>query len=594
VVLVTSRAVLHAPGEHIFELGPFEVPHPDGLTTARAMGNEAVQLFVERAQAANSEFGLTRDNAIATAELCRRLDGLPLAIELAAARVRLLPPRALLEHLPPGTSFLTDTSQRTTARQSTLWNTLNWSHALLRPAEKTLFRRLAVFSAGCSPEAMEAVCNATHELGPVASELAASLADKSLVTYTASGSDQLRVTQLETVREFAWHELESCGESGDIQSLHAHYFADLAERLSSRLRGQAQFQAFAQLERELPNIRAALHWASRTAGQFVLGLTFATNLNAFWEERGYWTEGRNWLERFLGKVDENAVDPALLARALTSAGNLANFQGFDSVARGHLTRGLSFWRRQRTPSAGLATCLRILARATSALGDLKTARALCEEALAIATELAAWAEVGLCANVLGAISRDQGDLIGAVDYFQRSLATFRQLGDLPGSALVLWNLGLVSESNGDLNQARSSFEEGLDLSRRAGDRKEMARCRFGLARVAAEQDAAVDAANLAHEALSGFREMGSHLEAAQVLSLLALMELRRNQSETARAHLQESLNLRHIEDPRGNLATALVTLATPTRAATAGQLEHAVQACVLHLAEVEERRGQVV
>ena len=321
-VLVTSRAPLGLYGEHEFPFPPLTLPdleHPPPLE--RLTQYEAVGLFVERARALKPDFKVTNESAPAVAEICVRLDGLPLAIELAAARIKMLPPKAMLQRLSSRLKLLTGGARDLPERQRTLKATIEWSHALLDEGEQLLFGRLAVFSGGRTLEAIEAICDAEGDLPVEAFEGISSLLDKSLLRQEEGPNGEPRFVMLETVHEFAREKLEDSAEAQEIKRAHAEYFLILAEEAYPELRGPDQLEWLERLEVEHDNMRAALTWASeRKVVEVALRLGGA--LWWFWMARGYHSEGRRWLEEALA-IDGRG-SPESRSMALAGAGMLAS------------------------------------------------------------------------------------------------------------------------------------------------------------------------------------------------------------------------------------------------------------------------------
>jgi predicted ATPase len=361
-VLVTSRSVLHLSGEHVFPVPSLTVPDPtrlpateDDLVSTIA-GYEAVRLFIARAAAARPDFTLTTENASAVAEICHRLDGLPLAIELAAARLKVLSPPALLARLAHPLPLLTGGPRDLPARQQTLHATIVWSYDLLTPAEQTLFRRLAVFVGGCTPAAAEAVCTADGDHALAVLDGLGSLVDQSLLQPDADPEGEPRVLMLETIREYALERLEASGEADAWQRRHAAYYLALVEHLEQLMElvfpddphaepvaaGAAVTATVRRLEREQGNLRAALGWAV-TGGEGELALRLAGALDSFWAMSGSLSEGRRWLEQSLA-CGAAAPDPAR-AKALYALARLAQLQTDQPAALRAHEESLSLYRQ---------------------------------------------------------------------------------------------------------------------------------------------------------------------------------------------------------------------------------------------------------
>jgi predicted ATPase len=309
---------------------------------------EAVALFVERARAVRPDFSITNESAPAVAEICVRLDGLPLAIELAAARVTMLPPRAMLQRLGSRLKLLTGGARDLPERQRTLRATIEWSHALLDEGEQLLFGRLAVFSGGRTLQAIEAICDAEGDLPMDAFEGVSSLLDKSLLRQEEGPDGEPRFVMLETVHEFAREMLEQSGEADEIKRVHAQYFLTLAEEAYPELKGANQLEWLKRLEAEHDNTRAALSWALERK-EVEVALRLGGALWEFWSMRGYQSEGRRWLEEALA-IDGRG-SPELRAMALAGVGNLAEDQGDYDRAQEACEEGLELLAHEaREPS----------------------------------------------------------------------------------------------------------------------------------------------------------------------------------------------------------------------------------------------------
>src|SRR5215210_6575880 len=295
-ILATSRTPLGLYGEYEFPVPPLSLPNPESLPPLEELADyEAISLFLERARAVKPEFSLTEENAPAVVEICARLDGLPLAIELAAARIKLLPPQVLLDRLGNRLQLLTGGARNLPERQRTLRNAIEWSYGLLDEGEKMLFGRLGVFSSGATLEALEAVCDAEGDLPTDVFEGASSLLDKSLLRQEEGAGGEPRFVMLETIHEFANVKLEESGEAEELRRLHAEYFLALSEEAEPGLKGQEQELWLERLEPEHNNMRAALSWVI-ARGESELGLRLADALWRFWWMGGYFDEGRRWLE----------------------------------------------------------------------------------------------------------------------------------------------------------------------------------------------------------------------------------------------------------------------------------------------------------
>ena len=321
-VLATSRIRLRLYGEHEYPVPPLSLPDPRVMPPLEALTQyEAVKLFVERARAVKADFSVTNENAPAVAEICARLDGLPLAIELAAARVKVLPPQKMLDRLPNRLKLLTRGASDLPERQRTLRATMEWSHALLEEGEKVLFARLSVFAGGRTLEAIEAVCDAEDDLPVDALDGVESLVDKSLLREEGG---EPRFVMLETVHEYAREKLQESGETEELSRRHAKYFFSLAEGERGKHEGGGRPEWFQLVEDEQGNFRTALSW-SLESDEVEFGLRLATAMQPFWVRGGHYDEGCGWLEAVLAKRGRTSA--VVRAKALNALGWLAQWQG---------------------------------------------------------------------------------------------------------------------------------------------------------------------------------------------------------------------------------------------------------------------------
>ena len=426
---------------------------------------------MQRAQAARPDFHLTADNARAVAAICDRLDGLPLAIELAAARVRLLPPPILLSRLERRLQVLVGGARDLPPRQQTLRGAISWSYDLLEPGEQALFRRLAVFVAGCTLEAAEAVCQAIDNLPLEVLDGLESLVSKSLLRQDMRSDGEPCFTMLETIREYAAERLAVSGEEAAIQRAHAAYYLALAEEVEPALTGPAHETWLKRTEEEHDNYRAALGWALRH-GETRMALRLAIGLQWFWYFRGHLREGRQWLEAALAMP--GTVPPDIRASALSGAGSLATAQGDARRARELLEASLALWR-EVGDDAWTSRVLHNLGVLALLEGDEARATALLEESLALARDLddPDFAQTGQILNLaylaIAALSR--GDHPRATELAQQSLALSRAAGFAPGISEALNTLGWVAVEEGDTARAALLLSESLALLRDTGNRQ---------------------------------------------------------------------------------------------------------------------------
>jgi predicted ATPase/class 3 adenylate cyclase/Tfp pilus assembly protein PilF len=506
-VLATSRAPLGLYGEHEFPVPPLTLPdlkRPPPLE--RMTQYEAVGLFVERAQAVKPGFTITNESAPAVAEICVRLDGLPLAIELAAARIKMLPPKAMLQRLTSRLKLLTGGARDLPERQRTLRATIEWSHALLDEGEQLLFARLAVFSGGRTLEAIEAICDADGDLPVEAFDGISSLLDKSLLGQEEGPGGEPRFVMLETVHEFAREKLQGSGEAEQIKLAHAQYFLTLAEEAHPELLGANQLQWLEKLEAEHDNMRAALSWAlERKEAEVALRLGGA--LWWFWSVRGYYSEGRRWLEE--GQAMEGRGSPESRAMALAGAGALASQQGDFDRAQEASEEGLELLEHEAREASEAKLCLLAgLGWVALQREEHGQAKQLFEEGLALSREMSDTWWLASSLLDLALVSNSRGDSERATELYEESMDLFRERGDKQNLAFCLNNLGMVAYSQGDLGRATQLTEEGVALFRELGARGDVAIGLYNLGWVALLQDDLGRAAELYRESLSLSWETG--------------------------------------------------------------------------------------
>jgi predicted ATPase len=455
-VLATSREVLRLSAEHVLAAGPLALPEDDAIEAIA--GAEAVRLFVARAQAAQPDFALTTANAPAVAEVCRRLDGLPLAIELAAARVAHLTPTALLARLERRLPLLTGGARDAPARQRTMAATIAWSHELLAPEERALFRRLAVFAGGCTLEAAEAVCRTEDGAAFDVLDGVASLVAKSLVRHEAGADGGPRYRLLETVREYAAEQLAASGEEDAARGRHAAQFLALAERDGGLWRPDPEAD-FARLSADLANLRAALTWAfERGEAETFLRLTVAPR--TYWINFGGLAEGRAWLDRALALVD--AAPAPLRAAVLQTAALIANFQGDDERAGALAEQSRALFRAQGD-AAGEFDALYVLADAAFGWGELARSRALLEDAIRLARSLGEPVRTAFALKLDGLVALLGGDAATGERLLHEAIALFRGAGCGFGAALALSELGEIALARGEHARAAELWRERLNL-----------------------------------------------------------------------------------------------------------------------------------
>ncbi|NIO72251.1 MAG: tetratricopeptide repeat protein, partial [Anaerolineae bacterium] len=455
--LVTSREALHVYGEQEYLVPPLALPDLDHIDPLRVLLQyEAVELFSQRAQAVRSGFTITDEDAPAIAEICVRLDGLPLAIELAAARSKLLSPEMMRRRLESRLGTLTGGARDLPARLRTLRGAIDWSYDLLDADEKTLFARLSVFQGGRSVEAVEAVCG--HGLAIAVTEGLESLLHKSLLQLGEGLDGEPRFLFLETIHEYARERLEESGEAETVQKRHADYFVALAEQAETNLFGAGPGYGSARLRIEHDNLRTALAW-SLGGADAELGLRLVGALRDFWFYSGHFAEGWRWAERACESAED--APPALRAKALNAAGLLADARG-DKERSNLLLREALALSREAGDRINHAWALAFLAMDLMDYPDrYDEGIALCEEGLALFREVDHKPGIARTLNILGELARLVGDYERAQEVYEECLAIAREIGDRHREALILGCLGTVAQHQGDYERAEALTLEAL-------------------------------------------------------------------------------------------------------------------------------------
>jgi predicted ATPase/class 3 adenylate cyclase len=562
-ILVTSRVALRLSGEHEFPVPPLALPDPRRLPAVEVLSQyAAVTLFIQRALAAKPDFAVTNESAPAVAEICVRLDGLPLAIELAAARVKILPPKALLARLLGATGgsllqLLTGGPRDAPARHQTLRRTIAWSYDLLDAEEKALFRRLAVFVGGCTLDAAEALCNVAGDLELDVLEGVASLVDKSLLRQQEQAEGEPRFQMLETIREYALECLTASGEGEAARRAHADYYLALAERGEPELTGPRQVMWLNRLEAEHDNLRAALEWLGQKA-EAEQSLRLGGALWRFWVVRGHLREGRERLAELLALAGASVRTEAR-AQVLTGAGTLAHNRGEYALARALFEESLAIWR-ELGHKAGIASALNNLGWMGFRLSEYAAGRSHSEEGLALYRELGDPRGIAAALNNLGWLAHHQGHYQAARAYHEGSLALRQELGDKRGIAFSLTNLGWTVHMQGDCRRARALLEEGLGLFREVGEKQLFAFTLTILAQVAQAENEDAQAMILLEESMTLFQEIGDQYGLALACSVLGNVVRAQGEYERAGALYGKSLAIRREIGDKWGVAASLYGL----------------------------------
>ncbi len=516
-IVVTSQSPLHVYGEHEFPVPPLALPDSRSLPSLDVLSRlPAIALFVERARALKNDFNLTIENAPAVAAVCARLDGLPLAIELAAARIKLLSPSAMLTRLESCLNLLTGGARDLPTRQQTLRGTVDWSYGLLNPAEQTLFRRLSVFIGGCTLEAVEAVCDTAGDLGLDVLDGMASMVDKSLAQQVEDAAGETRFVMLSTIREYALERLGASADAAATRRSHAAYYLVLAEE--GALEAASHPEWLDRFEVEHDNFRVALDHLTKTEdAEWALRLGSA--LFHFWDTREYLAEGRNRIANVLA-LEGAAARPKLRSRLLFAAAVLACEQGDYTSAHRLFEESLETCV-ELNDNRGVAVALNALAVTARDRGDFATASLLFERCVAIWRDEGDPADVARALSNLANVAKLQGEAARASSLYEECLGIFRKVGDVAGIAWTLNYHGDVARENKDLIAARSFYEQSLAAFSLSRDGWGIASALSDLASLSWDQGDSDEARRLFGESIQMFQNLGHKRGIARVLECLA-------------------------------------------------------------------------
>ncbi len=539
-ILVMSRAVLRIRGEHEFPVPPLALPNPGHLPQSETLARyAAVALFIQRAQSVKPDFQLTNANAPMIAEICVRLEGLPLAIELAAARIKLLPLQALLTRLESRLEVLTAGVRDVPVRQQTLRNTIAWSYDLLNAQEQRLFRRLSVFMGSYRLEAVEALCSAFGDMELPLLDAVASLLDKSLLIQVEQEGDEPLLLQLDTIREFGLECLATSGELATARQAHAQYYLALAEEAKRELLGARQGMWLKRLEQKHDNFRAALLWLLEQK-EMEAALRLGSALRRFWFIRGHLREGRQWLEWAL--KESEGVGASVRAKALTAAGLLSGLQGDFERAETLCRESLALLRGSGNTRLIVHT-LWMLGRLATERGDLAAARMLGKEALALSRQRNDTWSMALSLYRLGSTAFYEGEYDKSCSLLQESLILFKESKDVFFALEVLQFLADGFFAQGDDARAETLIEESLTLSRESGFKWNNAWSLCSMGQIALHQGDAARARSFLEESLALHKDVGDLQGVARSYSLLATSAFFEHDHSRARALYEESLRI---------------------------------------------------
>ncbi len=596
-VLVTSRAVLHLPAEHEFSVEPLTLPALERLPASETLLQFAsIALFAQRAQAIKATFQLTENNAHTIAEICTRLDGLPLAIELAAACVKLLPPQTLLTRLSQHLQLPEGQLRTAPERQQTLYNTIRWSYDLLNEREQVFFRHLSVFAPGFTPQAVQAVCSGLQEIEVL--NLLNELLDKSLLHRVSSDESEPCYALLESIRAYGMDRLAELGEREIVQRRHALYYLSLLERVAPALKGAKAAELLATLDGEQENLRAALQWLLQRQ-ETEMALRFCEAFGKFCGLRGYWTEEQRWLTSVL-ELPYRSSHLAIRARVLRRAGHLAyrlrrltearalqeesvlasrQVEDNENLAGALNGLGRVLYRQNEIAAAAqaheesvttarasgskwsLANSLESLGNFMYRQGHTTQAYALLRESAALARELLDNETLVRTLTTMVAIKLSEGDVEQAALDAHQSFELAQELGTRPLIALALTNLADVALFRGTYDQAAELYTERLTRASELGDRPTVAIMQLHLADIALAQEYFDQATNAVQESLQFFRAQGDNPNIAAALGVLAAIERKQGHLVQATALYKEALSLDREAGDKKNIGSHLIGLA---------------------------------
>jgi non-specific serine/threonine protein kinase len=556
-ILAASRERLNVAGEVVWPVPSLSLPDSSDLTPDTLSQFESIQLFVERAVSVSPTFELSHQNAAPIAQICRRLDGIPLAIELAAARVRMLTPDDIVARLGDAFRLLTGGSQAAPPRQQTLRATMDWSYRLLSEHEQMLLRRLSVFAGGWSLDAAESVCADAGLESPQILELLSQLIDKSLVVVEAHGS-QARYRLLDTIRQYAHDQLLEAGESERARERHCQFFLKFVEGAKSKLIGPEQVKWLNRIDAEHDNLRAALAYALDNE-KVETGLRLVVALGVFWRMRNYLTEGRRWAEHALAH-SEALAHTELRAWALNALMHFARVQGDYVTARSLTEESLALFR-ELEDTRGVADAFKSLGLMAWHQSDYAAAQSIFEQSLALCQEIDDRLGMADALHHLGHVVLDQGRYAHATRFFRESVALYREAGDTLQTTTLVGDLGLSAYLQEDYATARSFVEESLAFAQEEATNDAIAECLNRLGDLARCEGDDTRAEALYQESLVLFQQIGLKPHLAGTLHNLGYIALHRRDYGQAAARFTESLKMLQDIGDRKGMAECLMGLA---------------------------------
>ncbi|MBX3083564.1 MAG: tetratricopeptide repeat protein [Anaerolineae bacterium] len=547
-IVITSRVRLNLPFERQVEVPPLELP--DAQRSLAALSEQpAVALFVARSQTVRNDFQLTQANAQAVADICVRLDGLPLALELAAARIRLFSPQSLLARLNEPLALLSNPAANVAPRQRTLSETIAWSYRLLEPDEQRLFLVISLFPGTCTLEALQAVLDGDADQALNVAEGVASLLDKSLIQQRDGSDQRTRYTMLQTVRDYGVEQVAAHDLLGTLRQRQTDYYVALVKSTAPKLTGATRIATLDMLEAENDNLRAMLRWTiDRGLHARVI---LAANLCQFWSQRGYTSEGQGWIAEVLSRDWQETDSPTEqldYGLAFNGAGVLAFIAGNYAQAKDYFEKAVTL-RRTLNDLEGLSSTYNNLGNLAWNMSDLASAKSYFETAVEISEELHKHALTASVLNNLGSLLQGQGELDEAERALTRALAIWRELGNQQSIGNALSNLGMIAFDRGQFEQALAYYSESLPLQLAAGNQRNAAAVMSNLAELALQQGNLDEAQRGFEETLRLQTEVNYQWGMGSATCDLGRVAFFRGEYGTALARLNEALAvLRPLED----------------------------------------------
>jgi len=589
-IIATSREALRCEGEQTHRVLSLEIPDPKDKNSPEKLSQyEAVRLFIERALSVDSTFRVNSDNAPALAQICYQLDGIPLALELAAARTKVLSIEKICERLNDRFNLLTGGKRTALPKQQTLRALIDWSYDLLSEEEKILWGRVSVFAGGWTLEAAEEICSDEKMKKEEVLELLHQLTEKSIIVFE---KEKERYRILETLKQYGEAKLREANEVKEILSKHLHYFMELSETVEPKLEGSEIQIWLEKLEADHGNFQSSIEWSIRSVDNEE-GARLAGSLGYFWKVRGHYSTGRRLLESILDNAQ--GVSRISMAKLQYSLGSIVMFLGEYEKAQKILEESLEL-SREMGDKRGIAHSLNSLGNAAADLGNYEQAQKFYKESMILRREIEDKRGIAFSLNNLGNVAYNQGNYEQAQNFFEESLALSREMGEKRGIAIILSNLGNVAYNRGHHEQAQKFLEESLALSRDMGEKSGIAESLNSLGNIAHNQEYYEQAKKFYEESLTLRREMEEKIGIADSLNNLGSIAYTQKNYEQAMNFFEESLSLRREIGDKSGIAVCVIGFAGVLLAGNhlyrAVMLLGAVEATLKFIGKVLDRDDQ--